>query len=45
VKQPFLRDTDPLIYVGNQENPQRRRSFTVLGLYYPQIGEADPGLF
>lgn len=45
MKQPFLRDTDPLIYVGNQESPQRRRSFTVLGLYYPQIGEADPGLF
>jgi len=45
VKQPFLRDTDPLTNVGNQENPQRRRSFTVLGLYYPQIGEADPGPF
>lgn len=43
--QVFERDTDPLIFVGNQANPQRRRSFTVLGLYYPRAGDADPGLF
>jgi len=35
----------PLIYVGNQENPTRRRSFTVLGVYYPDIRDAQAGLF
>lgn len=35
----------PLIYVGNQENPTRRRSFTVLGVYYPDVRDAQPGLF
>ncbi|MEE6273319.1 hypothetical protein V2J56_08155 [Georgenia sp. MJ206] len=32
----------PLIFVGNQENPQRRQSFTVLGTYYPKAGQT-PG--
>ena len=35
----------PLIYVGNQENPTRRRSFTVLGVYYPDVRDAQAGLF
>jgi hypothetical protein len=26
---------DPALYVGNQENPARRRQFTLLGTYYP----------
>ncbi|MCK6212304.1 hypothetical protein KZX45_17310 [Georgenia sp. EYE_87] len=40
--QMFGRDKQPLIFVGNQENPQRRQSFTVLGAYYPKIGDT-PG--
>lgn len=40
--QMFGSDRQPLIFVGNQENPQRRHSFTVLGVYYPRIGET-PG--
>ena len=35
----------PLIYVGNQEVPTRRSSFTVLGVYYPDVRDAQPGLF
>lgn len=35
----------PLIYVGNQENPTRRRAFTVLGTYYPDVRDAQAGLF
>jgi len=35
----------PLIYVGNQENPTRRGSFTVLGVDYPDIRDAQAGLF
>ncbi len=35
----------PLIYVGNQENPTRRGSFTVLGVYYPDRKDAQVGLF
>lgn len=35
----------PMIYVGNQENPTRRRSFTVLGFYYPDARDAQAGLF
>lgn len=33
---PFAKDRAPRILVGNQENVQRRASFTVLGLYYPR---------
>jgi hypothetical protein len=36
---PFGRDRAPLIYVGNQENVQRRAAFTILGLYYPKKGD------
>lgn len=35
----------PLVYVGNQENPTRRGSFTVLGVYYPDVRDAQSGLF
>jgi hypothetical protein len=40
---PFAEHKSPLIFVGNQENPQRRASFTVLGLYYPRREEAEKG--
>jgi hypothetical protein len=33
---PFAANRSPLIFVGNQEDPRRRASFTVLGLYYPE---------
>jgi hypothetical protein len=33
---PFGADRTPLIFVGNQENIQRRGAFTILGLYYPR---------
>ncbi|WP_108718488.1 hypothetical protein [Miniimonas sp. S16] len=36
----------PLIYVGNQENVQRRRSFVTLGAYYPPAEAVEgPALF
>lgn len=28
----------PALYVGNQENPARRRQYTLLGTYYPRRG-------
>ena len=34
-----------LVYAGNQENPARRRSFTLLGVYYPDVRDAQAGLF
>lgn len=36
--QMFKRDTSPLIFVGNQENPLKRGVFSVLGVYYPMAG-------
>lgn len=39
---PFAADRAPLIFVGNQENVQRRSSFTVLGLYYPRRADIEP---
>lgn len=41
VEIPFGRERAPLIFVGNQENVQRRASFTVLGLYYPRHTDVD----
>ena len=38
---PFGSERAPLIFVGNQENIQRRRSFTILGLYYPRKADAQ----
>ncbi len=35
MQRMFLRDTDPIIFVGNQADIVRRASFTVLGVYYP----------
>jgi hypothetical protein len=40
---PFAERKSPLIFVGNQEKPERRASFTVLGLYYPAHAEAEKG--
>lgn len=39
LEQPFAPNRAPLIFVGNQENVQRRSAFTVLGLYYPKQTE------
>jgi hypothetical protein len=39
---PFGPDRAPLILVGNQENVQRRSSFTTLGLYYPRHSDVEP---
>lgn len=36
LRRMFLNDTDPIIFVGNQANVQRRAGFTVLGVYYPK---------
>jgi len=41
----FKANTDPLIYVGNQEAVARRAAFTLLGTYYPKIGAVQPELF
>ncbi|HEX8093438.1 hypothetical protein [Jatrophihabitans sp.] len=38
---PFSGERQPLIFVGNQENVQRRASFTVLGLYYPRRSDIE----
>ena len=38
---PFSSERRPLILVGNQENIQRRASFTVLGLYYPRKSDIE----
>jgi hypothetical protein len=38
---PFGPGRDPMIFVGNQENVRRRSSFTVLGLYYPQVADIE----
>ena len=36
MRRMFQNDTDPIIFVGNQENIARRAAFTVLGVYYPK---------
>ena len=36
LRKMFLNDTDPIIFVGNQANAQRRAAFTVLGVFYPK---------
>jgi hypothetical protein len=36
---PFAADRAPMLFVGNQENPARRASFTILGLYYPRSAD------
>jgi hypothetical protein len=41
VEVPFVDDRDPMVLVGNQENVQRRASFTVLGLYYPHRADIE----
>ena len=41
----YKAQTDPLIYVGNQEDVARRAAFTVLGTYYPKIGTVQSELF
>ena len=38
---PFSSDREPMVLVGNQENVQRRASFTVLGLYYPRKSDIE----
>jgi hypothetical protein len=38
---PFSSDREPMVLVGNQENVQRRASFTVLGLYYPRSSDIE----
>jgi hypothetical protein len=38
---PFGEDRSPMIFVGNQENVQRRASFTVLGIYYPRKSDVE----
>lgn len=38
---PFAVGRVPLIFVGNQEDVRRRASFTVLGLYYPEVGDIE----
>lgn len=38
---PFAAGRSPLIFVGNQEDVRRRSSFTVLGLYYPEVGDIE----
>ena len=38
---PFASGRSPLIFVGNQEDVRRRASFTVLGLYYPKVGDVE----
>lgn len=46
MRRMFLNDTDPIIFVGNQADVARRRSFTVLGVYYPKRNaETTPPLF
>jgi hypothetical protein len=42
LETPFGSDRAPLIFVGNQEDPRRRGSFVVLGLYYPRRGDRLP---
>lgn len=39
---PFAVGRSPLIFVGNQEDVRRRAAFTVLGLYYPDVGDIEP---
>ena len=38
---PFGPGRAPMIFVGNQENVQRRSSFTILGLYYPNAHDVE----
>ncbi len=38
---PFAAGRSPLIFVGNQEDVRRRSSFTVLGLYYPEVDDIE----
>jgi hypothetical protein len=38
---PFSQERRPMLLVGNQENVQRRASFTVLGLYYPKWSDIE----
>lgn len=39
---PFGPTKRPALYVGNQFNPQRRHTFTILGLYYPNVTDLPP---
>lgn len=41
-QQMFQRETTPLLFVGNQENPVKRHVFSVLGVYYPKAGTTAP---
>lgn len=41
LETPFASDRDPRLFLGNQENPTRRRQFTVLGVYYPRTADAQ----
>lgn len=38
--QMYSERKRPVLFVGNQENPARRASFTVLGSYYPNADQA-----
>lgn len=38
---PFGADRQPMIFVGNQEDIRRRASYTILGIYYPRIGDVE----
>lgn len=39
-----MPDRDPRLYVGNQANPARRRTFSVLGIYNPKRTDLPPAL-
>jgi hypothetical protein len=43
--QMFAPGRATALYLGNQENPARRRQFMVLGMYYPPEGLAAAPLF
>ena len=40
---PFGPHKRPALFVGNQFNPQRRASFTILSIYYPNVQDLPPG--
>lgn len=41
-EEPFRPGTRPAVYVGNQANPQRRGTFSILGMYYPLVADLPP---
>lgn len=41
---PFGADRAPMVFVGNQANPQRRSTFSVLSIFYPRRIDMPPAV-